>query len=51
MTGNKIGDEGTKAISEMMKENTTLTSLDLESEGKEKAKSKRPRTRNEKKNE
>ena len=30
--GNGIGDEGAKAISEMLKKNTTLTSLDLGSE-------------------
>ena len=29
MTVNKIGDEGTKALSEMLKVNTTLTSLNL----------------------
>ena len=40
MTGNNIGVKGTKAISEMMKLNTTLTSLDLsgEEKGKEKEK-------------
>ena len=32
MTGNQIGDEGAKAISEMLKVNTTLTSLDLSRE-------------------
>ena len=32
MTENDIGDEGAKALSEMMKVNTTLTSLDLSSE-------------------
>ena len=32
MTGNGIGDEGAKSMSEAMKSNTTLTSLDLESE-------------------
>ena len=30
MTGNEIGDEGAKAMSEMLKVNTTLTSLNLE---------------------
>ena len=30
--GNGIGDEGVKTISEMLKKNTTLTSLDLGSE-------------------
>ena len=29
MTGNKIGVEGAKAMSEMLKVNTTLTTLDL----------------------
>ena len=29
MTGNKVGDEGAKAMSEMMKVNTSLTTLDL----------------------
>lgn len=33
MTGNKIGIEGAKGMSEMLKENTTLTSLDLGCEG------------------
>ena len=32
MTDNKIGDEGAKALSEMLKVNTTLTSLNLWSE-------------------
>ena len=32
MTDNEIGVEGTKAMSEMLKVNNTLTSLDLESE-------------------
>ena len=32
MTGNGIGDEGAKSMSEMMKVNTTLTSLDLSCE-------------------
>ena len=35
MTGNDIGDEGAKAISEMLKVNTTLTSLDLSCEEEE----------------
>ena len=29
MTDNKIGAEGTKALSEMLKVNTTLTSLNM----------------------
>ena len=32
MAGNKIGAEGAKSLSEMLKTNNTLTSLDLESE-------------------
>ena len=32
MTENGIGDEGAKAVSEMMKVNSTLTELYLESE-------------------
>ena len=32
MTDNKIGDEGAKAMSEMLKVNSTLTSLNLASE-------------------
>ena len=32
MTGNEIGAEGAKAMSEMMKVNSTLTTLDLWSE-------------------
>ena len=32
MTDNGIGDEGAKSMSEALKSNTTLTSLDLESE-------------------
>ena len=35
MTGNGIGDEGVKALSEMLKVNTTLTSLNLRCENKE----------------
>ena len=30
MTGNMIGDEGAKAMSEMLKVNTTLASLNIE---------------------
>ena len=46
MTGNDIGVEGAKSMSEMLKTNTTLTSLDLscQEEG-------RKRNRKEKKNE
>ena len=32
MTDNEIGDEGAEAMSEMLKVNTTLTSLNLESD-------------------
>ena len=32
MIDNNIGDEGAKAMSEMLKVNSTLTSLDLRSE-------------------
>ena len=32
MTDNGIGDEGAKAVREMLKVNTTLTSLDLRCE-------------------
>ena len=35
MTDNEIGDEGTKTLSEMLKMNTTLTKLDLESKEEE----------------
>ena len=34
MTDNEIGDEGTKSMSEMLKTNTTLTSLNLGGEEK-----------------
>ena len=42
MTDNGIGDEGVKALSEMLKMNTSLTTLDLcgEEERKEKEKKK-----------
>ena len=32
MTDNRIGDEGVEALSEMLKENTTLTTLNMGSE-------------------
>ena len=35
MTDNDIGVEGTKALSEMLKKNTTLTSLDLSGDEEE----------------
>ena len=42
ITGNVVGAEGAKALSEMLKVNTTLTKLELwsEKERKEKEKSK-----------
>ena len=46
MTDNGIGDEGAKAMSEMMKVNTTLTSLNLRSE-EERRKGKRKKKRKE----
>ena len=48
MTDNKIGVKGAKSLSEMMRVNTTLTSLNLNSEKK---KRERERTRKGKKNE
>ena len=47
MTDNEIGDEGAKATSEMLKVNTTLTSLNLEREQFERKKTKRIRIMNE----
>ena len=41
MTGNGIGDEGAKAMSEMLKVNTTLTTLNLGGEEERKDKRKR----------
>ena len=38
VTGKKIGDEGAMVLSERLKTNTTMTSLDLWSEEKEKEK-------------
>ena len=43
MTDNEIGDEGAKALSEMLKVNTTLTSLDLSGEEERKGKEKEKR--------
>ena len=45
LTENKIGDEGAKAMSEMLKVNSTLTTLDLggEEERKEKEKERKRR--------
>ena len=36
MTGNRVGVEGTKSMSEMLKVNTALTSLDLGGEDERK---------------
>ena len=36
MTGNEIGDEGARALCEMLKVNTTLTELNLSCEEKRK---------------
>ena len=41
MTDNKIGDEGAKAMSEMVKVNSTLTTLDLGGEEERKEREKR----------
>ena len=48
MTGNRIGAEGAKAMSEMMKVNSTLTTLNLgcEEERKEKEEKERERRMN-----
>ena len=50
MTVNGIGDEGAKALSEMLQVNTTLTSVNLWSEEEEKKKE-RYRARKERKTE
>ena len=44
MKGNEIGAEGAKALSEMLKVNTTLTCLGLESGEERKEKEKRKET-------
>ena len=41
MTGNRIGDEGATSMSEMLKVNTTLTSLNLSCDEERKLKEKR----------
>ena len=46
MTGNGIGVEGAKSMSEMLKVNTTLTSLDLGSEEERKREKERKRSKN-----
>ena len=43
MTGNKIGDEGAKALSEMLKVNATLTELNLHCQEKKKKQEKEKR--------
>ena len=45
MTGNDIGGEGAKTMSEMLKVNTTLTTLNLR--GEEERKEKRKKKKNE----
>ena len=41
MTGNEIGDEGAKSMSEMMKVNSTLTTLNLGGEEERKEREER----------
>ena len=48
MTGNRIRDEGVKAMSEMLKKNTTLTKLCLRGEEEKRG---REKEKKEKKNE
>ena len=47
MTGNGIRDEGAKSMSEALKSNTTLTSLDLESEEEREREKRKRNERNE----
>ena len=47
MTVNEIGDEGAKAMSEMVKVNSTLTSLNLRCEEERKERRERKRKMNE----
>ena len=47
MTDNWIGDEGAKAMSEMMKVNSTLTTLNLWSEEERKEKERKKRKKKE----
>ena len=49
MTGNKIGDEGAKALSEMLEGNTTLKTLNLASEEEERMKKRKEKEKREKK--
>ena len=46
MTGNRIGVEGAKAMSEMLKVNTTLTTLNLSCEEERKEKEEKERRMN-----
>ena len=50
MTGNRIGDEGAKAMSEMMKVNSTLTSLNLWGEEEKKREEKEEKEKERRKN-
>ena len=47
MTVNNIGDEGAKSLSEMLKSNTSLTSLNMWSEQEEKDKKRKREMMNE----
>ena len=47
MTGNRIGVEGAKAMSEMVKVNSTLTTLDLSGEEERKEKEKKEKKKEE----
>ena len=47
MTDNDIEDEGAKALSEMLKVNSTLTSLNLSSEDESRKRKKKERKKNE----
>ena len=47
MTDNKIGVEGAKSVSEMLKSNTTLTSLNLSGEKEEKMRNRKKEMKNE----
>ena len=46
MTGNGIGDEGAKAMSSMMKVNSTLTTLNLRGEEERKEREEKERRMN-----
>ena len=47
MTDNGIGDEGAKALSEMLKVNTTLTELNLGGEEERKEREEKEKKKNE----